>query len=48
MYISNSSLKGLWILHNEGTVPAVVVGQEVVFSFFSPIRSDKGMKNEAH
>ena len=47
MYISNSSLKGLWILHNEGTVPAVA-GQEVVFSFFSPIRSDKGMKNEAH
>ena len=31
-------------IHNEGTVP----GQEVVFSFFSPIRSDKVMKNEAH
>ena len=46
MYMSNSSLKGLWILNNEGTVPAA--GQEVVFSFFSPIRSDKGMKNEPH
>ena len=47
MYISNSSLKGLWILHNEGTVPAAA-GQEVVLSFFSPSRSDKTMKNEAH